>query len=60
MTADSLHHGHMKLLEKAREFGDIMIGLMSDKAVAEYKKIPMLNFDQRKLFVSKCIIYFIL
>ena len=52
LTADSLHHGHMKLLEKAREFGDITIGLMSDKATAEHKRIPMLNFDQRKLIVS--------
>ena len=52
LTADSIHHGHMKLLEKAREFGEITIGLMSDKAVAKYKRIPMLNFEQRKIIVS--------
>jgi len=52
LTADSIHHGHMKLLEKAREFGEITIGLMSDKAVAKYKRIPMLNFEQRKTIVS--------
>ncbi len=48
LTADTIHHGHMKLLEKAREYGDIMIGLMSDNAVAEHKRIPYLNFEQRK------------
>ena len=48
LTADSIHHGHMKLLETARKYGDIVIGLLSDKAVAEYKRIPYLNFEQRK------------
>ena len=48
LTADSIHHGHMKLFETARKYGDIIIGLLSDKAVAEYKRIPYLNFEQRK------------
>lgn len=48
LTADTIHHGHIKLLEKAREYGDITIGLMTSSAVAEFKRIPILTFDQRK------------
>lgn len=48
LSADSIHHGHMKLLEKARGLGDVMIGLLTDKAVAETKRLPYLNYDQRK------------
>tara|TARA_B110000438_G_C15761066_1_gene627302 strand:+ start:256 stop:1566 length:1311 start_codon:yes stop_codon:yes gene_type:complete len=48
LTADSLHHGHMKLLETARKYGDITIGLITDEAVAEYKRLPVLNYEQRK------------
>ena len=48
LTADSIHHGHMRLIEKGRQLGDIIIGLISDKAVAEYKRLPFLNFLQRK------------
>ena len=48
LTADSIHHGHMRLIEKGRQLGDITIGLISDKAVAEYKRLPFLNFLQRK------------
>ena len=33
ITADVLHHGHMKLLEKARKYGEIIIGLLTDSAV---------------------------
>lgn len=48
LTADSIHHGHMRLIEKGRQLGEITIGLISDKAVAEYKRLPFLNFLQRK------------
>ena len=48
LTADTIHHGHIKLLEKAREYGDITIGLMTSSAVADFKRIPILTFDQRK------------
>ena len=41
LTADTIHHGHMKLLEKGRELGEITIGLMSDKAVADHKEFPI-------------------
>ena len=34
LSADSIHHGHMKLLEKARKYGDITVGLLVDKAVS--------------------------
>ncbi len=52
LTADSIHHGHMKLFETARKYGDIIIGLLSDKAVAEHKRIPYLNFEQRKKILT--------
>ena len=48
LTADSIHHGHMKLLEKARKYGDITIGLLVDKAVSQFKNLPYLNYEQRK------------
>ena len=48
LTADALHHGHMKLLEKGRSLGDVIVGLITDKVVSEYKRMPYLNFEQRK------------
>ena len=52
MTADVLHHGHMKLLEEARKYGDIIIGLYTDAAVAEFKRLPYLNYKQREKIVK--------
>tara|TARA_Y100001958_G_C21237667_1_gene564510 strand:+ start:1836 stop:3083 length:1248 start_codon:yes stop_codon:yes gene_type:complete len=38
----------MKLLEKGRSLGDVIVGLITDKVVSEYKRMPYLNFEQRK------------
>ena len=48
LSADNLHHGHMRLLEKARKYGDIIIGLLTDEAIAELKRLPYLKYDQRE------------
>ena len=48
LSADNLHHGHMRLLEKARDYGDIIVGLLTDEAIATYKRLPYLKYDQRK------------
>ena len=49
LSADTLHHGHMKLIEEGRKYGKIIIGLLTDKAISEFKNIPYLKFDQRKI-----------
>ena len=50
LAADTIHHGHMSLIETGKKYGDIIIGLITDKAIAEHKRIPFLNYDQRKKF----------
>lgn len=52
LTADNLHHGHIKLINEAKKYGDITVGLLTDRAVATHKKLPILNFEQRKLILQ--------
>ncbi len=52
LSADILHSGHINILNKASKYGDITVGLMTDKAISEYKKIPILNYQQRKAVVQ--------
>ena len=52
MTVDILHHGHINLIARAREYGDITIGLLTDEAVANHKRLPYLNWEQRKKIVE--------
>ena len=52
MSIDILHHGHINILEKASEFGKVIVGLLSDKAISTSKRMPLLTFEQRKKIVA--------
>mgnify|MGYP001157427374 FL=1 len=55
MAADLIHNGHINIIKKASELGQVTIGLLTDKAVAKYKRVPFLTFKQRK-FVAENIV----
>lgn len=52
MTIDVLHHGHINILEKAREYGDVIVGLLTDAAIADHKRLPYLSWEYRKKIVE--------
>ena len=37
-AADIIHHGHVKIIKIARSYGDVIIGLLTDKAIKSYKE----------------------
>lgn len=51
MSADFLHHGHLNILQHARELGEVTVGLLTDEAIASYKRLPFLNWDERRAVV---------
>lgn len=55
MTVDVFHHGHINIIEKAREFGDVIVGLLTDEAVADYKRLPYLSFEKRKKIIENIV-----
>ena len=53
MSADLLHPGHLNIINEARKIGgDIIVGLLTDKAIASYKRLPYMDFEQRKVVVE--------
>lgn len=48
MSGDIIHHGHIKIIQKGAEFGELTVGLLTDQAIAAYKRLPYLSFEQRK------------
>ncbi len=55
MSADVFHHGHVNIISEARKYGDVYIGLLNDKAVADYKRLPYLSWDKRKIILENII-----
>ncbi|MBD1140967.1 adenylyltransferase/cytidyltransferase family protein [Pelagibacterales bacterium SAG-MED39] len=56
MCGDIIHHGHINILKIAYRYGDVTLGLLSDRAIKSYKKDPLINFKHRK-FVFQSIKY---
>ncbi len=52
MSADIIHPGHLNILHEASKYGRVIVGVLTDKAIASYKRLPYLNYEQRSLVVS--------
>ena len=62
MTCSLIHHGHVRILKKASNYGKVIVALTKDRDILKYKKFRSpLNFNQRKeilesiRYVSKVI-----
>lgn len=44
----ALHPGHLSFLQWAARFGNVTVGLSTDKHLAATKRQPILTFDERK------------
>jgi phosphoenolpyruvate phosphomutase len=51
ISADMLHPGHLNIIRTGAKYGRVVIGLLTDKAIASYKRLPYLTYDHRKEIV---------
>lgn len=47
MSADMIHPGHLNIIREAAKLGSVTVGVLTDTAVASYKRLPYLDFTQR-------------
>ena len=52
LAADILHKGHINILKTANRYGNVIVGLLTDQAIASYKNIPYLNYEKRKVVIE--------
>lgn len=48
MIGDIMHPGLINIINEGSKYGDVMIGLFTDKAIATHKRLPYLTYEQRK------------
>lgn len=51
-STDIVHGGHIKIIEAAGELGGVTAGILSDEAVASYKRYPLLSYQERAELIS--------
>ena len=47
-STDMIHSGHIAIIRKAEKLGKLIVGVLSDEAVASYKRFPLMPFEERK------------
>ena len=48
MIGDIMHPGLINIINEGAKYGDVIIGLFTDKAIATHKRLPYLTYEQRK------------
>ncbi|MDR0882643.1 MAG: phosphoenolpyruvate mutase [Candidatus Adiutrix sp.] len=52
MSADLIHPGHLNIINEAVKLGEVTVGLLTDEAIAAYKRLPYMTYEERRLVVS--------
>ena len=52
MSADIIHPGHLNIIKEAAKLGDVTVGVLTDAAIASYKRLPYMNYEQRAAVVA--------
>ncbi len=52
MSADMIHPGHLNIIKEACKLGTVTVGVLTDAAIASYKRLPYLNYEQRAEVVA--------
>ena len=52
MSADLIHPGHLNIINTATQYGAVTVGVLTDAAIASYKRLPYMNYEQRSVIVE--------
>ena len=52
MSADLVHPGHLNILNEAASLGEVIVGVLTDSAIASYKRLPYMSYEHRAEVVS--------
>ncbi len=51
-SSDIIHHGILKLFEKAKAYGDLVVGVLTDDEISKYRTMPISTLEQRVSIVK--------
>jgi phosphopantetheine adenylyltransferase len=67
LAVDFIHSGHLNIIKVAKKYGKVIIGLLTDEAISQYKRLPILtqskpgqlSFIMFKIFLTETISLFL-
>lgn len=55
ISADIIHGGHISIIKKAKQFGKLIVGVLSDEAIMTYKDIPLIPASERMVIIQNIV-----
>lgn len=52
-STDIIHEGHLNIIRKAKEYGYLIIGVLTDEAMIRFNHFPTISFEERKAMIEK-------
>lgn len=52
MSTDIIHGGHVELIQRAAQLGEVTVGVLTDEVVASYKRFPLLCCEERMKIIA--------
>lgn len=50
---DVIHEGHLNIINKAAEYGEVIVGVLSDEAMVRFNRFPTVSFEERIKMVEE-------
>ena len=51
-STEYIHSGHIAIIKRAKRLGRLTIGVLSDEAVASFRRFPLMPFEERKALMA--------
>lgn len=51
-STDTVHSAHIRAISKAARLGKLIVGVLTDEAVASYRRFPLLRFEDRSQIIG--------
>jgi len=50
---DVIHEGHLNIINQAKKYGEVIVGVLSDKAMLQFDKFPIKSIEERIKMVKE-------
>ena len=57
ITGDIIHPGIINIIQQGAKYGRLIVGLLSNSAIATHKRIPYLTYEQRKTVLENIKVF---
>ena len=50
---DIIHEGHLNLINEAKKYGDVVVGVLCDSEMVKYNRFPLKSTEERVGYKKK-------